>query len=38
MPVDKSKDPVLSRETEIDEMYQSAGSKGFKKASKKKRP
>lgn len=28
---EKSKDPVLSNEVEIDEMYQSAGTKGVKK-------
>ena len=28
---EKSKDPVLSKEVEIDEMYQSAGCKGVKK-------
>ena len=35
--VDQSKDPVLSGEIEIDEMYQSAGDKGLKKTSAKKR-
>jgi transposase-like protein len=29
--VEQSKDPVLSGEIEIDEMYQSAGDKGLKK-------
>lgn len=29
--LDKSTDPVLSGDIEIDEMYQSAGSKGLKK-------
>jgi len=32
--VEKSKDPILSKDVEIDEMYQSAGSKGLKKRSK----
>jgi len=35
--LDKSKDPVLSGEIEIDEMYQSAGNKGLKKTSTNKR-
>ena len=30
---EKSNDPVLSNEVEIDEMYQSAGEKGVKKKS-----
>ncbi|MBM4241718.1 MAG: IS1 family transposase [Euryarchaeota archaeon] len=30
---EKSKDPVLSGEINIDEMYQSAGNKGLKKTS-----
>jgi hypothetical protein len=29
---EKSKDPVLSKEIEIDEMYQSAGRKGRRKS------
>jgi hypothetical protein len=29
--LDKSKDPVLSGDIEIDEMYQSSGNKGLKK-------
>ena len=29
--MDKSKDPVLTGDVEIDEMYQSAGEKGLKK-------
>jgi len=32
-----TKDPVISGDIEIDEMYQSAGDKGFKKTSKDKR-
>lgn len=32
--LDKSSDPVLSGDVEIDEMYQSAGEKGLKKLSK----
>ncbi len=35
--LDKSTDPVLSGDIEIDEMYQSAGNKGLKKTSTKKR-
>jgi len=35
--VEKSKDPVLSNEVEIDEMYKSAGQKGQKKRSTSKR-
>lgn len=32
--LDKSTDPVLKGDVEIDEMYQSAGEKGLKKLSK----